>query len=303
MGAREDFIAAQKRLLARVGLAAESRFVEVDSVSGPAHVLVAGDGPPVVMVPGFGDPAAMWAPLMAELGGFTVYAVDRPCFGLTAPARHTTATIRTLAVDFLDQVLESLGLQRPAFVANSIGSLWTIWLALDRPERVAAMVHIGCPAFLLDTSAPLPMRLISIPPLGRFLMKLTPPSARQVEQFASMAGEDFSTLPEMTDLLVEMQKLPGARAAMRELLHAVVRLRGARPEVALTADHLTPITQPVQLIWGERDPFGAVSVGERAPALIPDAELHVVPGGGHVPWVIHSSAVAELAEPFLRRAA
>jgi pimeloyl-ACP methyl ester carboxylesterase len=50
-------------------------------------------------------------------------------------------------------------------------------------------------------------------------------------------------------------------------------------------------------------PFGAVSVGERAAELIPNAELHVVPEGGHVPWVLHSTAVAELAEPFLRRAA
>ena len=136
LNATEQFIAAQNRLLQRTGVQAESRFLEVPAISGCAHVLVSGEGPPVVMVPGFGDPAAMWAPLMAELDGFTLFAVERPSFGLTDSVRHTTSTFRTLAVRFLEQVLERLGLEQPAFVANSIGSTWSIWLALERPQRV-----------------------------------------------------------------------------------------------------------------------------------------------------------------------
>ena len=35
-------------------------------------------------------------------------------------------------------------------------SLWTTWLAaLDHPGRVGAIVHAGCPALILGTSAPL----------------------------------------------------------------------------------------------------------------------------------------------------
>lgn len=287
MNVTEAFKAAQDRLLQRTGVRAESRFFEASVVAGRVHVLVSGDGPPVVMVPGFGDPAAMWAPLMAELDGFTLYAVDRPCFGLTGPARHTTTTLRSLAVTFLEQVLDGLRLERPAFVANSIGSLWSIWLAIDRPDRVAAMTHVGCPAFILGTSAPLPMRLLSVRPLGRLLMKMAPPSPRQVDRFAAMVGADLSQLPELRDLLVAMQRLPGVQAAMRELLHAVVRVWGARPEVVLTAEQLAQIAQPVQLIWGERDPFGAPDVGQCAARLIPEAVFHLIPEAGHVPWVAH----------------
>jgi pimeloyl-ACP methyl ester carboxylesterase len=250
--------------------------------------------------PGFGDPAAMWIPLMAELDGFRLYAVDRPNFGLSGSVRHTTATFRRLGPQFLEQVLDGLELERPSFIGNSIGSLWSIWLALDRPGRVAAMAHIGCPAFLLGTSAPLSMRLLSVPPVGRLMMRMSPPSPQQVERFAAMAGEDFSALPEMKDLLVEMQKLPGVRPALLELLHAVIRLRGPRPELVLTARQLEQITQPVQLIWGERDPFGPPEVGEQAAALIPDAQFHLIPGAGHVPWVAHAGPVGEFVVPFLR---
>ena len=301
MTAIDEFKAAQRRLLQRYGVDAESEFIEVAAVEGRVHVLCSGTGPAVVMVPGFSDPAVMWAPLMAALDGFTLYAVDRPCFGLTGGAEHTTATFRGLAVEFLEQVLDTLEIEQPLFVCNSIGSLWSTWLALDRPDRVAAMVHAGCPAFWLGTSAPLPLRLLSIPLLGRFIMAISPPSPRQTEAFGRLiAGEDLSQFPELRDLLVAAQKLPGAQRSILGLLHAVVRLSGARPEMRLMAQQLAQIRQPVLLIWGSRDAFGGPSVGEEAARTIPHAALHIVPEAGHVPWVGHPSEVAAAAVPFLR---
>lgn len=298
----ESFRDAQQRLLEHEGLDAASRFVDVPSIDGRAHVLVSGEGPPVVLVPGFGDPAALWAPLMARLEGFTCYAVDRPSFGLTSPARHDTATLRPLGVTFLREVLDALGLEQALFVGNSIGSLWTFWLAIDHPQRVIAMSHLGCPAFVLGTSAPFPMRLLSVPPIGRLLMALSPPSPAQVERFATLVGEDLSGLPELRDVLVAMQRLPGVRASLRELLHAVVRMRGARPEVALSADDLTQVAQPTQLIWGARDPFGSERVGREAAGLIAVATLHVLQDAGHAPWFARPDEAARLAAAFLRAA-
>lgn len=300
MKSRENFIAAQEALFRRVGLRAESRFLDMPALDGPAHVLVAGEGPPVLLIAGLGDPAAMWAPLMSKLKGFTLYAVDRPCFGLSGSAEHKTDTLRSLAVGFLEQVLDALELERAQFVSNSMGSLWTLWLALDRPQRVTAMTHVGCPALILGTSAPIPMRLISFPPLGRLLMALTPPSPKQVDQFAAMAGEDLSSLPEMRDLLVQMQKLPGARKSVRQLLHSVLRFRGARPQIALNEDQLSRVTQPSLVIWGDRDPFGSVEVGKKLAQLTQRTEFHQIAEAGHVPWVIRPDEVSRIATPFLQ---
>lgn len=115
-----------------------------------------------------------------------------------------------------------------------------------------------------------------------------------------MGGEDLSALPELRDLLVAAQKLPGVQRSTLDLLHAVVRLRGARPEVALSAPQLEQIRQPTLLIWGERDAFGAPAVGEEAARVILDAAFHLIPEGGHIPWVGHPSEVAAAAIPFLR---
>jgi pimeloyl-ACP methyl ester carboxylesterase len=54
----------------------------------------------------------------------------------------------------------------------------------------------------------------------------------------------------------------------------------------------------VRLIWGERDGFGRPGVGRRVAQLIPDADLHVVPGG-HAPWFHHADLVARLTREFL----
>jgi pimeloyl-ACP methyl ester carboxylesterase len=44
---------------------------------------------------------------------------------------------------------------------------------------------------------------------------------------------------------------------------------------------LPRVTQPVLLLWGDRDSISPVSVGEYLLALLPNARLHVVRGGEH----------------------
>lgn len=298
--ATATFRDAQEQVLRRYGVDARSRFLDVPAVGGRAHVLEAGAGPPVLLVAGLDDPAAMWAPLMAHLGGFRLLAVERPGIGLTGAAEHRTATLRRLATDFLAQTLDALGLERAPILGNSMGSLWATWLALDRPERVAALVHVGCPALALGTSAPRPLRLLSVPPVGRLLRRIAPPSERQLEAFERVVGEDLSGAPELRALLLAAQRLPNATDTLLGLLHAVLRLRGARPEVALTAEQLERVRPPVLLVWGAHDGFGGPDVAARVAHHLPDATLHILPDAGHLPWIAYPDEVAALATPFLR---
>lgn len=295
----QEFTRAQKRMLDRFRIDAKSRFIEVPLLRGRAHALVAGEGPPVVLVNGIGTPAAMWAPLMRELEGFTLFGVDLPGFGLTDTVPHLTDDLRSNAVSFLEQVLDQLGLDRPVYVANSLGSLWVTWLSIDRPDRVAAMTHVGCPAVILDSSAPLPMRLLSVPLLGRLLTLLDPPSLKQVERLAAMVKEDLSDLPELRDLLLATEKLPAFEATFLPMIRTLLHLGGSRPKFAQTAEQLERVTQPVQLFWGKDDPFGPPEIGERAARILPKAEFHIV-AGGHVPWIDEPQRISHLAAPFLR---
>ncbi len=202
-------------------------------------------------------------------------------------------------MQFLCETLDQLGLDRASFVANSLGSTWVFWLSLDAPERMAAAVHVGCPAIALGTSAPLPMRLLSVPHLGRLMMKLQPPSHKQVEQLSRMVHQ-YPLVPELADLLVATEKLPHFEQAFLSTLRTLVRVRGARPEMALSAAALSGVRQPAQLVWGDDDPMGSTEVAHRVAEALPDAELHIVEGG-HTPWLTQADQIGSLATAFFER--
>ena len=294
------FRQAQDTLMHRVGITARSIEVPAPSVEGTAHVLVTGEGPPLVMVIGGAIPAALWAPLLPHLPGRTLYAVDLPGFGLTTPVGYSVETVRSLAVDFLGDVLEELDVAQAPFVTQSQGSLWTMWFAEEHPDRVVAQSVVACPAHVLGTTAPVPMRLMSIGALGRLMLRLQPPSRRQTERVFAGVHEDVSRTPELVDVLLACERLPWYPDALLSLMRAVMRVGRARPEVVSGAEELGRVSHPVQLVWGDRDPFGSVDVARRTARLLPDAELHVV-RGGHAPWFDDPSAVARLVTAFLAR--
>jgi pimeloyl-ACP methyl ester carboxylesterase len=292
-----EYLHAQQDLFAAYGLDAEVRLVDVPVISGKVQVLVSGDGPPLVLVIGAGVPAALWVPLMARLDGFRLYAVDLPGQGGSDRAEVTTAGIRSLMTDLLDEVMTGLDLSRAGLVAQSMGGLFSIWLAQRMPKRVSSLSLVGSPAFLPGTFAPVPIRLMATPGLGRLIGLVNRPSPRQVERFGAIAGEEFGSRPELARVMLELARLPQFAADLRRLLRACLTFRRPRPEVALTDEDLAGLTVPVQLVWGDRDPFGPRAAGRRAAEMIPGARYDEVPGG-HAPWLDSTDQVAALVRQF-----
>lgn len=197
--------------------------------------------------------------------------------------------MRATAVRFLDQVADRLGLERPVFVANSMGGLWATWLALDLPDRVAALVYVGAPALLPGTSAPLLLRLLSVPVLGPAITASLPVDKR-MDRLSEMVHQDLSAAPEVRAVLVGSNRMPGVTESFLAHVRSLLTLRDARPELALTLDDLAAVRQPARFVWAKDDPFGDVEKARRAVAAMPNADLRVVPGG-HLPWVNEPDAV------------
>ena len=292
---------SQRQLLRRYQVAASSRFIEIDGPVRRAHVLEYGSGPPVLLVHGGGSFAGHWAPLMAELGGYRLIAIDRPGHGLSDPFVYPRdIDLRSHAVEFLENALDALGLDdEVAMVGNSMGGLWSFWLALDRPRRVGAIVQVGTPALVLETGAPLGLRLTTAPLLGRALQALEPPSQAQVLKLFGRLGDRRAA--ERPQELVEAfeHAEPLFADAWLSLLK---RCTGpvSRRDVSLGAEELNQVEQPVKFVWGERDPFGSPDVGRRATAAVPDASIDFVPAG-HLPWPELPERVGAIVQAFLDR--
>lgn len=62
---------------------------------------------------------------------------------------------------------------------------------------------------------------------------------------------------------------------------------------------LNRVTHPTLLLWGDADPISPVAVGRRLQSLLPNARLHIVPGGAHDLVQARADAVAELVRAHL----
>jgi pimeloyl-ACP methyl ester carboxylesterase len=66
---------------------------------------------------------------------------------------------------------------------------------------------------------------------------------------------------------------------------------------------LREISQPVLLLWGDADPFSPVAVGRRLLELLPNARMHVVPGGDHDLAHVHARKLAPIVDTHLMQSA
>lgn len=298
------FEAAERRLFEVYGLEVESSFLELRDPAMRARVMESGEGTPVVLVHGGGGVGATWAPLMARLSGVRLVVVDRPGFGLSGSFDYRGADLRQHAVGFLESVLDALDIERAAFVGNSMGGLWSFWLALDRPERVTRLAQLGSPALMTDTSAPLAMRLLSVRGLNRLMLAMEKPSPEQARTFLARLGHDEAVIDrelpeEFFEMVAAYQELPNYATAWSSLVERCLGLRGAVPDVHLDEEELRRVQQPSLFVWGDGDVFGGPKIGERAVEVMPNARIEVV-SGGHLPWLDDPAGCAVAVSEFLR---
>src|SRR5919199_36119 len=246
--ATSGFELAERRLFEVYGLEVESRFVQLGEPRMRARVTEGGEGAPVVLVHGGGGVGATWAPLMSRMSGVRLVVVDRPGFGLSEGFDYRGTPLRRHAVAFLESVLDALGIERAAFVGNSMGGLWSFWLALDRPERVSSLAQLGSTALLTGTMAPLPMRLLSVPGLNRLMLAAERPGPDQARKFLARLGHDEAVIDrqlpeEFFEMLAASQELPDYATAWSTLVERCLTLRGAVPDVRLGMEKLRRVRQ------------------------------------------------------------
>ena len=264
------------------------------------HVIEAGEGVPVLFLHGSNTSSLSLMPLFEQLEGVRAIAVDRPGFGLSEPVRVLRERFRDAAVEFLDELLDELELERPALAGNSMGGTWALWYALARPERVGRLVLLGSAPLLPGTRVPLPLRVMASPVLGDLLARVVKPNARMVVQLMSSMGEQDTIVryPDLIDSLVAAARDPIASAVNLAELRAAISAFGFRRSLRVHPDELRRLTMPTLLIWGDHDPVAAVEAAQTAAALVPDAQLEVLPAG-HVPYLGHPERVSELLSRFV----
>lgn len=296
--ATQRFEDAEQRLFEHYDLPFERVRVSLADPSLEVAVRVLGDGPPLLFVHGSGMSGATWAPLLQQVTGHRLLAVDLPGFGLSDPCSYAGRPLREHAVAQLTSLLDALGLDRVRLVGTSLGAMWALCLALDAPERVDGIVALGVPAVCLPgMKGDLFFRLMTTPVLRALVSRAPAPSSAEKTRAAMKPVLGDRAIAAVGDDYFEVVRagmaMPGWKEAMRTHLNLAMHRGRPRPENLLTDEELGRIATDVHFIWGDADVYGPPSIGERAVAHMPEGRLDVVPGN-HAPFLDDPRRCAQL---------
>ena len=255
------------------------------------------DGVPIVLLHGNSATLHSWEPLAERLGGkYRVITLTLPGHGLTGPNKDGDYSATAMG-DAVTLVAAKLGLDRFVIGGNSMGG-WISWrYALAHPGKIDALILIdsaGMP--LREGEEPPPLNLgfrLLQHPAGRFLMKyVTPRAAMETSLRQSVSVEDFIT-DAVVDRYWELYRIPGNRQAAGE--------RWIVDREPQYADRIGEIEAPVLILWGKDDPLIHASAAATFKERLPQAEVVIYDGVGHLPMEEAPDRTAADIDVFLSR--
>ncbi|MGW4412509.1 alpha/beta fold hydrolase [Nonomuraea sp. NPDC004702] len=255
----------------------------------------AGSGHPVVLLHGSGPGATGWSNFAGNIEAlaehFHVYAVDMPGWGESDPATVDRLDHVEAAIQFLD----ALGIERAAFVGNSMGGQTSLRLATEHPGRISHLITMG-------------------PPVGR-IPTLFGAGDGPSEGLKVLIEAYRDASPENMRRLVEIMVYDKARFATPELCQARSDAALARP------DHLSnyvdglpkgaPLPKWVKpellpriqvltlLIHGRDDRVVSFETSLYLLANIPDSRLVLLNRCGHWAMIEHADEFNRLVADFI----
>jgi pimeloyl-ACP methyl ester carboxylesterase len=158
----------------------------------------------------------------------------------------------------------------------------------------------------LGSSSALPgfMRMAGLPGAAR-LMSALPANQRAVRAMFRSIGHGPSlkagriTAADIAWCLALMRDTDTLRSEAAPGRSYISPLRGLRPALVLSDATLAKVTVPTYLLWGEKDPFGGPAAAREFVKRLPNADLEILPGAGHAPWLDELDRCVASARAFL----
>jgi pimeloyl-ACP methyl ester carboxylesterase len=240
----------------------ESRDVTVSGIrmhytaEGPAG------GQPVLLVHGLGVRGEEWAALAPYLvqAGYHVYMPDLPGYGRSQKPRDFSYSVHDEA-ELVAGFIDSLGLTRVDLGGWSMGGGIAQHVAFEHPDHVRKLMLFD--AVGLNQPPAFDTRLF------------TPESGDQLFQLQMLLSPHPAQLPSFIVRDVLKQSHRNEWVVKRAIASM---LAGADA----TDSILPQLKMPVLIVWGSEDRIFPVSQAETMHRLVPQSELDIVPGCGHL---------------------
>ncbi|MGU3291458.1 alpha/beta fold hydrolase [Williamsia sp. M5A3_1d] len=253
------------------------RFLDVDGMS--IRYRRSGSGAPLLLLHGTTSSLDHFDGLVDRLDpDLDLIRLDLPGFGVTGPHPGRDYRIGTY-IEVVGRFLDRLGIEHFVLLGNSLGGNIAWNLALDRPERVTALVIVNATGYP-EKEMPTGMALARKPwvrPILRHVM----PRGVVAKNLRAAVGEGSTIVDDaMVDRVHRHWSRPGNRRAFVDLVNT--------DQIDRTAE-LGRITVPTMVL-------GSATIPSRFARDIPGAVEHIHPDAGHLlpeeqpDWVAHHVA-------------
>jgi pimeloyl-ACP methyl ester carboxylesterase len=246
------------------------------------HYYVGGSGDPVLLVHGLGSRAEDWANLMPSLvrDHHRVYALDLPGYGQSewpAKAQYSIPELTGAVEAFMD----NQHLARTDLGGWSMGGWIAMRVALDEPQRIRRLM-------IFDSAG------------------LTFAVSWDKSLFEPDTPEKLATMTAL--LMPSPPHVPGF--VERDIFRFVARhgwVVRRNLDSMLTGDglldgQLGALKMPMLIVWGNQDHLIPVAVGEQIHHEVPQSEMEIFDGCGHLAPNQCASRVAPVVNGFLDEA-
>jgi pimeloyl-ACP methyl ester carboxylesterase len=258
----------------------DSRWVTVDGIRVHYYVQGQAGGPPVVLVHGLGGHAEDWRNLTPFLrrAGFRIYTPDLPGYGRSQKPKNFSYSVQDEA-NVVVGFMNALGLKQVDLGGHSMGG-WIVQLvAYQHPDRIKRLMLFDSAGLhdrpTWNTDLFVPTTALQLDQLDALLM----PHPPQVPAF--IANDILRTARENGWII---------RRAMNSMLTGND-----------TTDAMLPaLKMPVLIVWGSQDQITPLSEGEKMHHLIPQSQLEVVQGCGHLAPVQCAHTIGPQMDSFLK---
>jgi pimeloyl-ACP methyl ester carboxylesterase len=275
----------------------DSQFIEINNFD--VHYKTSGGGDQaIILLHGFGASVFSWREVVEPLalaGYGPIVAYDRPAFGLTErPTSWRGQNPYSLKgqVELLDGLMDALEIEQAVLVGNSAGGRVAAVYALERPERVRALILVD--AAVYGQPRPWWQGLVyNLPP-----MRLVGPlMVRKIAQTGNDTIRDAWHAPE----LVSAEIIEGYRKPLTAQNWDVGLWEYTRaPRDLDAAARLNELTLPVLVVTGDDDRIIPAENSIRLAGELSNAELVIFENCGHVPHEECPEAFMEAVAPFLQ---
>ena len=232
--------------------------------------------PPFILIHGAGGSHLHFPPELRRLNGYQIAAIDLPGHGKSEGiGRQSISDYVNIIQDFMD----AINLPAAIIIGHSMGSAIALQLALNAPDRVLAIVILG----------------------GGSRLRVAPSI---LENTANEA-----TFPLAVKDIIEWSFGSEASPRLKEL--AAQRMSETRPTVLYgdfiacnsfdIGEELSKIEKPTLILCGTEDKMTPPKYSKQLHEEIPNSELMLIEGAGHMVMLEKPRDVSEAVERFVEK--